>query len=303
MLKIGVIGLGDIALKAYLPVISTRDVEVHLCTRDEERLMQTGLRYRFTHLHRSVESLIQGGIQGAFVHTATASHEAIVEQLLLQGIHVYVDKPITYHYASAERLARLAEQKGLILQVGFNRRFAPGYQYAKALQPVNMIVMQKNRRALPGEVRTFVFDDFIHVVDTLLFLFPHPVEKMLVSGRKREGLLYHVVLHFVAADGTSALGIMNRDSGTVEERLEVFSAEEKRAVVNLTEVSAHHGGRETHLAQNDWESTLHKRGFDQIVDHFLETVRSGRADSSAAPDFLMTHRICERIVEELGAPD
>lgn len=299
MLKIGIIGLGDIALKAYLPVISTRHVEVHLCTRDEQRLVQTGAQYRFSHLHRTIESLIQSGITGAFVHTATASHDAVVEQLLSHHIHVYVDKPIAYYHATSEKLMALARKNNRLLHVGFNRRFAPAYQYARALQPVNMIVLQKNRRALPGAVRTFVFDDFIHVIDTLLFLFPHPIEKLIVNGKKKDGLLYHLVVQFMAADGTVAIGIMNRDSGTVEERLEVTGPEEKRVVVNLTDVTVCHDRKETRLIRDDWEPMLRRRGFDQIVDHFLQALESGPSLQTDAHDFLLTHKICEQIVEQL----
>lgn len=299
MLKIGIIGLGDIAQKAYLPVISTRNVELHLCTRNDARLAQLGSQYRIQHLHRTVESLIESGITGAFVHTATASHDALVEQLLSHNIHVYVDKPITYHHASTERLIQLAKQNNLVLQVGFNRRFAPAYQYARTLQPANLIVLQKNRNALPGEVRTFIFDDFIHVVDTLLFLFPHALEKLIINGKKKDGLLYHVVVQFVAADGTTAIGIMNRDSGTVEERLEIASTDEKRVVVNVTDVTVYRDRNETRLIRDDWESTLHKRGFDQIVDHFIQTLQTNPSYQPATPDYLLTHKICEQIVNEL----
>jgi virulence factor len=162
-----------------------------------------------------------------------------------------------------------------------------------------MIVMQKNRHALPGEVRTFVFDDFIHVVDTLLFLFPHPIEKMLVNGRKKDGLLYHLVVQFIAADGTTAIGIMNRDSGTVEERLEVSGPEEKRVIVNLTEATAHHDRKKTRLVRNDWEPMLKARGFEQVVDHFLGSLESGPSNEATLVDFLATHQVCEQIVEAL----
>lgn len=41
MLKIGVIGLGDIAKKAYLPVFSgISNVEFHLYTRNAEKLTE-----------------------------------------------------------------------------------------------------------------------------------------------------------------------------------------------------------------------------------------------------------------------
>ncbi|MBL0742984.1 Gfo/Idh/MocA family protein [Chryseolinea lacunae] len=299
MLKIGIIGLGDIARKAYLPVISTRNVEVHLCTRNETQLVETGARYRLNHLHRTVDSLIQSGIAGAFVHTATDSHDALVEQLLMHNIHVYVDKPVSYHYAAAERLTELARTNNLLLHVGFNRRFAPAYQYARELPSPNVITLQKNRRALPGAIRTFIFDDFIHVVDTLLFLFPHPIDKMIVNGKKKDGLLYHVVVQFVATDGTTAIGIMNRDSGTVEERLEIANADEKRVVVNVTDVTAYRDRQETRHVRDDWEPTLHKRGFDQIVDHFLHALESKPPYPPANPDYLLSHKICEQIVEQL----
>jgi len=162
------------------------------------------------------------------------------------------------------------------------------------------MVLQKNRSHLPGEVRTFIFDDFIHVVDTLLFLFRHPVEKMIVNGRKKDGLLHHVVVQFVAADGTTAIGIMNRDSGTVEERLEVSNPDEKRVVVNLTDVTVYRDRNETRLVRDDWEPTLRKRGFDGVVDHFLLALKSGAPPQMPTSDFLLTHKICEQIVEQLA---
>ena len=97
LLKIGVIGLGDIAQKAYLPILNKKELEVHLYTRDQIKLQNLGAQYRFNNLHDSLDSLISSGIQAAFVHTATASHDDIVTRLLNSNIHVFVDKPITYH--------------------------------------------------------------------------------------------------------------------------------------------------------------------------------------------------------------
>jgi virulence factor len=138
------------------------------------------------------------------------------------------------------------------------------------------------------------------VVDTLLFLFPYPIEKMFVTGKKRDSLLYHIVVQLVAAEGAMAIGIMNRDSGTVEERLEVASAEEKRVIINLTDATVYQGRKETRIIGDDWEPTLRKRGFDQIVDHFLNALESGITDEAPSSDFLTTHSICEQIVREIG---
>ena len=184
MLKIGIIGLGDIAQKAYLPVLSSKDLEIHLFTRNQERLIRIGRQYRLSNLHYSLGSILESGIKGAFVHTATESHESIIEQLLMHNIHVYVDKPITYDFASSKRLLDLAASRGLHLMVGFNRRYAPAYRELKLIKDPNMVIIQKNRHSLPGDIRTFVFDDFIHVIDTLRYLFTLPLKEVLVRGMK-----------------------------------------------------------------------------------------------------------------------
>lgn len=299
MLKLGIIGLGDIAGKAYLPVLSSkRDIELHLYTRNQEKLAHIGRQYRFGNLHHTLDALLNSGIRGAFVHGATDAHQEIVEQLLRHRIHVYVDKPITYDYASTRHLVEMAEQQNLILMAGFNRRYAPAYQKLKELEAPNMVLMQKNRANQPADVRTFVFDDFIHVVDTLRYLFPYPVEELRVSGRVEAGLLHHVTVQFLAK-GATAIGLMNRDSGTTEERVEVMSAKEKRIATQVSELVIRQGTNEMKLGSSDWEPTLHKRGFEQMVAAFIKSVRNGEAPENSAKDALLTHEICEKIVQEL----
>ena len=299
MLKIGIIGLGDIAQKAYLPVLSSKDLEIHLFTRNQERLTQIGRQYRINNLHPSFESILESGIKGAFVHTATESHESIIEHLLRHNIHVYVDKPITYDFASSRRLIDLAESRGLNLMVGFNRRYAPAYRELKQVKDPNMIILQKNRHSLPGDIRTFVFDDFIHVLDTMRYLFDRPVEEVLIRGMKRDGLLIHAVVQLIAENGSTAIGIMNRDSGTLEEKVEVFSTEEKKTVVNMTNLSTMRQKTEISSGINDWESTLSKRGFESIIQDFLQALENGTKPQFSMQDALLTHEMCENVVNQL----
>jgi virulence factor len=297
MLKIGIIGSGDIVQKAYLPVISRRAVELHFYARNEKKQAELAQQYGISNLHRSLESLTNSGIKAALVHTSTASHYEIISHLLANNIHVYVDKPVTFHLESTAELFSLAKSKNLQLMVGFNRRYAPAYQKLRELSDANMIIMQKNRRSLPDEVRKFIVEDFIHVVDTLLYLFPHPIENLIVNGRKEKGSLHHVVVQFVSANGSSAIGIMNRDSGTVEEKVEVFTPMDKWVVNNVTETIICRDKNEMKPGGNDWESTLYKRGFDNIIDEFLAGLQEGV--SPQHPDPLITHRICEEIVNQL----
>ena len=212
-----------------------------------------------------------------------------------------MDKPLTYDLESSEKLIAMAEEKKLILQVGFNRRYAPAYRQLKTLADHNMVVMQKNRQSLQADVRTFVFDDFIHVVDTLLYFFPHHIENVNVSGKKKANKLYHVVIQLTSASGAIAIGIMNRDSGTTEEILEVFSPEAKMVAYNVSDVYVHKNKQIIKTGSDDWTSTLHKRGFEQIIDDFLSAVESGKHPQVSTQEHLRTHKICEEVVRKLNA--
>ncbi|MCJ0873836.1 Gfo/Idh/MocA family protein [Streptomyces sp. AP-93] len=293
-MKVGCIGLGDIAQKAYLPVLTTRPgLELHLQTRTPATLERVGAQHRLPaeRLHTDLDSLLAQKLDAAFVHAPTAVHPEIVERLLEAGVPTYVDKPIAYELAESRRLVALAEERGVSLAVGFNRRHAPGYAQC-ADHARDLIVMQKNRVGLPEDVRTFVLDDFIHVVDTLRFLLPAEADQVDVRAVVRDGLMSQVVLQ-LSGTGFTALGIMNRLSGSTEEVLEVSGQDTKRQVVNLAEV-IDHKGQPTVRRRGDWVSVARQRGIEQVVDAFLEAVATGTTLS--ARDALLTHELCERVV-------
>ncbi|MDN5383780.1 Gfo/Idh/MocA family oxidoreductase [Streptomyces sp. LB8] len=293
-MRIGCIGLGDIARKAYLPVLGTLPgVDLHLQTRTPETLERVadGLRLAADRRHTTLDSLLAQDLDAAFVHAPTSAHPEIVERLLQAGVPTYVDKPLAYDLADSTRLVALAEARNVSLMVGFNRRHAPGYVQC-ADHPRELILMQKNRVGLPGEPRTVILDDFIHVVDTLRFLVPGPVDDVTVRARVHDGLLHHVVLQ-LAGDGFTALGVMNRRSGSAEEILEVAGQDTKRQVINLAEI-VDHKGQPTIRRRGDWVPVARQRGIEQAVLFFLDAVRAGKVLS--ARDALETHDLCERVV-------
>ncbi|MFE0105572.1 Gfo/Idh/MocA family protein [Streptomyces sp. NPDC059009] len=293
-MKIGCIGLGDIAQKAYLPVLTTQPgTELHLQTRTPETLARVGATHHIPdeRLHTDLDALLAQGLDAAFVHAPTTVHPEIVGRLLEAGVATYVDKPLAYELADSERLVRLAESTGTSLAVGFNRRHAPGYQQC-AEHPRDMILMQKNRVGLPEDPRTLVLDDFIHVVDTLRFLAPAAIDHVSVRARVEDGLMHHVVLQLAGA-GFVAVGMMNRLSGSTEEVLEISGQDSKRQVLNLAEV-IDHKGQPSVRRRGDWVPVARQRGIEQVVLAFLDAVRAGTVLS--ARDALATHELCERVV-------
>ncbi|MER5709790.1 Gfo/Idh/MocA family oxidoreductase [Streptomyces sp. NPDC002122] len=295
-MKVGCIGLGDIAQKAYLPVLATLPgVELHLQTRTAATLDRVADAHHLpaAQRHRDLDSLLAAGLDAAFVHAPTAAHAEIAGRLIDAGVPTYVDKPLAYEYAESERIVELAEKRGVGLAVGFNRRLAPSYAQC-AEHPRELILLQKNRIGLPEDPRTFVLDDFIHVVDTLRFLLPGEIEHVDVRARIREGLMHHVVLQ-LSGDGFTAIGMMNRLNGSTEEILEVSGQDTKRQVLNLSEV-VDHKGQPTLRKRGDWVPVARQRGIEQAVLAFLDAVREGQPLS--ARDALLTHELCERVVRE-----
>ena len=293
-LRVGVIGLGDIARKAYLPVLTALPgIDPYLHTRTRSTLDQVGESHRIPadHRHTDLRALIDQGLDAAFVHAPTAAHAEIAEALIDAGVPVYVDKPLADDYAGAEALVRHAERRGVSLMTGFNRRYAPAYVQCLD-HPRDLVVLQKNRVGLAAEPREFVFDDFIHVADTLRFLAPGTIDHIDVRTRSQGGLLHHVVLQ-LSGDGFTALGIMNRMSGSSEEVLEVMGQDTKRQVVNLAEI-IDHKGQPTLRRRGDWVPVARQRGIEQITLAFLDAVRTGKVLD--AQEDLLTHELCERIV-------
>ncbi|MBC1396410.1 Gfo/Idh/MocA family oxidoreductase [Listeria welshimeri] len=299
MLKVAVVGLGGIAQKAYLPVFAEMEnIEVHLYTRNAQKLKHLSEKYRFDHYHQSINSMIESGINAAFVHSSTASHPEVIRTFLSHNIPVYVDKPIADNLEEVEELTRLAAEKNTILMTGFNRRYAPKYQELKALSDTNMIVMQKNRVAQAGEARTFIYDDFIHVIDTIRFLLDAKIDQVNVFPVWQKELLSSITVQISAGDKL-ATAIMNRDSGVNEERLAVMTPGAKYEVENVTETHIYEGTTERFERFGDWETTLYKRGFVPIIQAFLTAVRNGEKAPISEEDALQTHQLAEQILLQL----
>ncbi|TFI56436.1 Gfo/Idh/MocA family oxidoreductase [Sphingomonas parva] len=301
-MRVGMIGLGDIAAKAWLPVLAAvPGIELHLATRDPARLAALGDAWRIPHRHASLDPLLAARPDAVLVHAATAAHPALVARLLDAGIPTLVDKPLADSLAEAERLVALARARGVSLMVGFNRRFAPALAALRDA-PRDLILLQKNRATLPAPPRVTVFDDFIHVADTLRFLVPGPVARTTIELRREGADLAHVHLTLAGtgpAGAFAATGTMSRMSGSDEEWVEAIGGGGKRRVESLRETIVHQAGRIVRLPAPDWRPATWVRGFEAMAAHFLAAVAAGTLLD--AGDALETHRLCEAIVARAEA--
>ncbi|GBF10185.1 putative oxidoreductase YceM [Tepidibacillus sp. HK-1] len=299
MLKIGVIGLGKIAEKAYLPVITAmKGIELIFVTRNNEKLNFLADKYRVNQWLNDVDELLEQNVDAAFVHTATEAHASIIEKLLKNKIHVYVDKPISYSIEETRKIVQLAKDQNVKLMVGFNRRYAPMYKDLPESKDSKIIIMQKNRMNKMKEVREVIYDDFIHIVDTLRYLSREDIDHFDVDSVVQNGKLHQLVVKFKGKNFTS-IGIMNRDHGINEEILEYIVPKKKWVVKNLVDTIQLENGEEKWLRSGDWDSTLYRRGFVGVIEDFIKIVSKDLSTINLMNDALETHEWCEKIIERV----
>jgi virulence factor len=300
-MKIGTARLGDIAKKGYLPVLTEKEgIELVLCTRNNDTLNRLAKKYRIAEIVNTVDELIAKGLDAAFVSTATDAHFEAAEKLLRNGINTYIDKPISMNFEETEKIVKLAKESEKIAMVGFNRRFIPVVKELKEHGKATVIIMQKNRFHAPDYPRRFVVEDFIHVVDTLRFLMDTEVKDVKVEYLRNGENLDNLVIQLIG-DGCTAIGVMNRNGGVTEEIIDYMTTNDKYVVNNLVETTHFHN-KEINVSRfGDWEPTLFKRGFYQIVDHFIDCVQNNKIPNPSIEDSLITHEICERIVKYIDS--
>lgn len=297
-MKIVIIGIGDIAKKAYLPVLSTReDVELVLCTRNEETLKEVSRKYKIEKTYTSIDELIENekDLDGALVSTHTIAHFKIAKKLIENKINVYIDKPLSYYYEEADEIVKLAKENNVVAMVGFNRRFAPRVKELKEKGKADIIVIQKNRGHEAADIRDFVVQDYVHVVDTLRFLSGEEVIDMDINFKGTPESLENVVVT-LKTKNTTAIGIMNRVSGITEENIDYMVKGKKYIVEELVDLLELTTESKSKITFGPWETTLEKRGFYNIIDEFITSIREGREPNPSLEDSKITHEICEKIV-------
>lgn len=67
------------------------------------------------------------------VTTPTFTHPDYVIEAAKNKIHVFCEKPIAITIQDCDRMIKACKDAGIILQIGFMRRFDPGFIYAKNL--------------------------------------------------------------------------------------------------------------------------------------------------------------------------
>jgi myo-inositol 2-dehydrogenase/D-chiro-inositol 1-dehydrogenase len=146
-------------------------------------------------------------VEAVVIAAPARLHAGLVVAAAEAGKNVFCEKPMALTLADADRAIDAVRAAGVVLQVGFNRRFAPDWREARALLDAGRIGTPRLLRSLtrdpggfdPARVppNTIFLETLIHDFDTLRFLNPRAdavdvyavADALVEPGWRERGLL------------------------------------------------------------------------------------------------------------------
>lgn len=138
-LRVGVVGLGEVAQITHLPILRTlpdRYVLTAICDISPSLLAEIGQRYGLPEGARHLDFLeltSRGDLDIVFVLNSDEYHAECAIAAMRAGKHVMVEKPMCLSMAEAEEIIRERDAAGVRLMVGYMRRYAPAFVEAVSM--------------------------------------------------------------------------------------------------------------------------------------------------------------------------
>jgi len=256
------------------------------------------------------EAIHDPAVDAVVIVTPTSTHATLIEAALRAGKAVWSEKPIAQDLAETERIVDLWRETDIPVQLGFMRRFDPGYARAKELIDAGELGRIEQFRAYsrdtyPPPVEFLLtaggsfLDMAIHDLDLARFLVGevdevHAWASVLFDDRFAEANDFDtavVMLRF--ANG--ALGVVETSRHSAwgyDIRTEVAGA------VSKVVVDAGQKTPATHLRRFGSEGDLYENfpdrfatAFRRELESFFEDLAAGRTPAPGPDDALETLRL------------
>lgn len=261
---------------------------------------------------------------GVVVVAQPEDHPSLVLDCIKAGKNVFVDKPLGMSAEEAAEIADAAEKAGVVLMVGFMKRYAPCYVKLKEL-----ITDEKLGTARSFQAR-FAVDSTpfckneeqfmklvaIHIVDLVRYLFGEVVQVSGFKNSDNEYISQSISLKFengvVGSLYFSGMTAWSRES----ENLLVTFDNGFAFVDEINTLTVH---KSQAFEQLPWKSLeeadtvftpsatpmsgayrdLYLRGFVGEMSHFIECCKNGNKPLSNGRDNVNTMALCDLIMSKL----
>lgn len=305
--RVAVIGLGGIAQRGHLPVLTTMpELELFFYSRSPEKVKPLAEQYRIQKWTSNLNELLDWKPDCGYILTPTPSHAELATTCIKAGMDVFMEKPATESAAETRKLAELADAHKRVAMVAFNRRYAPLSVKGKELWGNRLVTLgnfQKSR-AKPGFKGLYMHtsEELVHVIDIIRF---YGGEAKVDSTKTREdanGMIIEVASMLEYEKGglaslTASLQAgrwyehyeLNGDGATLN--LNVFSD------LHFTESERTQSWKEPY--DSTWNSNLYGRGFVGQINHFLKCMETRQQPQTNLWDSVKTQLLLEDIIAKL----
>ena len=171
VLRVAVVGVGHLGHYHAQKINLISETELsYICDTSSERLAELGKS-----LNCQTETdfkKLQGQVDAVIIATPTKHHFEVASFFLENGVHVFIEKPMTETVEQAKKLCQLAHDNQLKLQIGHVERFNPALLSAR--KKLNEPLFMECHRIAPFKPRSMdvdvVLDLMIHDIDVILSL-------------------------------------------------------------------------------------------------------------------------------------
>jgi predicted dehydrogenase/threonine dehydrogenase-like Zn-dependent dehydrogenase len=283
--RLGVIGAGSFARSVLLPALKKLpDVELRgVVTASAPSGHQTASRFGFAYAASDWRQVVDDSdVDAVVIATRHDLHASIAAAALRAGKSVFLEKPMALSEDELGTLLEVWRGSGRVLQVGFNRRFAPSYLRLKSAFASRRAPLVAAFRVNAGAVAasSWVVDplegggrligEVCHMVDTLVDLVgTHVVSVYTAPGGGGDD----VVLTLTFGDGSigTIVYASGGDRSLPKEYLEVLGGGRAAVLDDFRSVRLHSGGSSRssggRLARQDKGHAAELAAFVQAVQH------------------------------------
>ena len=183
MLKVGVFGaghLGKIHIQQWKEIAGVE--LIGFFDPDDANASEALAQYQVQR-YTDLEQLLYA-VDAVDIVSPTTTHFDIARICLLNGKHVFVEKPLAHTLDEARELVKLVNEANVKCQVGHVERYNPAF-LALADQPLQPMFIEAHRLAQfnpRGTDVAVILDLMIHDIDIVLHLVKSPVRRISASG-------------------------------------------------------------------------------------------------------------------------
>jgi predicted dehydrogenase len=288
--RVGVVGIGHLGnyhLQKYQKLPDSKIVGV--ADAVAERARKAAETYDCT-AASDYRDLI-GSVDAVSIAVPTIFHHRIAKDFLNAGVNVLLEKPIAINLQEADELVRIADEKGVILQIGFVERFNPAIIALKTVIEKPLFI--ETHRLHPfferGTDVDVVLDLMVHDLDIILYFVKSPVktvEAVGVSVLSDKADIANARLTFQS--GCVANITASRITGKTMQKIRFFGTEGYHAVDygkrELLSLSKRQGaGGQVEIIENPLEIINHDP-LEEEIRSFLESVTNGTPPTVSGGD-------------------